>query len=207
MPGSPPAAVATVLPEEGFRLLLRWAVAAVLPLLLLVFALLSLHLSSPRPVHPAAEISDDALLEQVDQQVSVAVPSSMESLTHLVTTESAEQIAAALREGANILSRRTSIRKVGRPVAFAGRPAVDCLGIGCRNRRSRAAHRRKTGRRTTGPPPMEGRRPPMERAFHLGPHGRWWNNPELAQKLGLTAGPAKENGSGIRAKPPHLDGS
>jgi len=38
-----------------------------------------------------------------------------------------------------------------------------------------------------GSPPMEGRRPPMERAFHLGPHGRWWNNPELAQKLGLTA--------------------
>jgi periplasmic protein CpxP/Spy len=38
-----------------------------------------------------------------------------------------------------------------------------------------------------GPPPMEGRRPPMERAFHVGPHGRWWNNPEFAQKLGLTA--------------------
>jgi protein CpxP len=34
---------------------------------------------------------------------------------------------------------------------------------------------------------MEGRRPPMERAFRLGPHGRWWNNPEFAQKLGLTA--------------------
>jgi periplasmic protein CpxP/Spy len=37
-----------------------------------------------------------------------------------------------------------------------------------------------------GPPPMEGRRPPMERAFHLGPRGRWWNNPEFVQKLGLT---------------------
>jgi periplasmic protein CpxP/Spy len=36
-----------------------------------------------------------------------------------------------------------------------------------------------------GPPPMEGRRPPMERAFHLGPRGRWWNNPEFVQKLGL----------------------
>jgi periplasmic protein CpxP/Spy len=34
---------------------------------------------------------------------------------------------------------------------------------------------------------MDGRRPPMERGFHLGPHGRWWNNPEVAQKLGLTA--------------------
>jgi protein CpxP len=37
-----------------------------------------------------------------------------------------------------------------------------------------------------GPPPMEGRRPPIERAFHMGPHGRWWNNPEWVQKLGLT---------------------
>lgn len=37
-----------------------------------------------------------------------------------------------------------------------------------------------------GPPPMEGGRPPMDRAFHLGPRGRWWNNPELVQKLALT---------------------
>jgi Spy/CpxP family protein refolding chaperone len=44
----------------------------------------------------------------------------------------------------------------------------------------------------TGPPPMEGRRPPMERAFHLGPHGRWWNNPEFVQKLGLTADQQKK---------------
>jgi protein CpxP len=43
-----------------------------------------------------------------------------------------------------------------------------------------------------GPPPMEGRRPPMERAFHLGPRGRWWNNPEFAQKLGLTADQQKK---------------
>ena len=26
----------------------------------------------------------------------------------------------------------------------------------------------------------------MDRGFHVGPHGRWWNNPEWAQKLGLT---------------------
>jgi periplasmic protein CpxP/Spy len=45
---------------------------------------------------------------------------------------------------------------------------------------------------TKGPPPMEGRRPPMERAFHLGPHGRWWNNPEFAQKLGLNADQQKK---------------
>jgi hypothetical protein len=69
-------------------LALRWAVAAVLPVLLLVFALLSFHPTRTRPVHPASAISDDALLEQVDQQLSVAVPSSMESLTNLVTTES-----------------------------------------------------------------------------------------------------------------------
>ena len=37
-----------------------------------------------------------------------------------------------------------------------------------------------------GPPPMEGRRPPMERAFHLGPPGRWWNNPTFARDLGLS---------------------
>jgi periplasmic protein CpxP/Spy len=37
-----------------------------------------------------------------------------------------------------------------------------------------------------GPPPMEGRRPPLEHAFHLGLRGRWWNNPEFVQKLGLT---------------------
>jgi periplasmic protein CpxP/Spy len=42
-------------------------------------------------------------------------------------------------------------------------------------------------------PPMRPDRPPMERAFHLGdgrgagPHGRWWTDPALVQKLGLTA--------------------
>lgn len=38
-----------------------------------------------------------------------------------------------------------------------------------------------------GPPPMEGSRPPMERAFHLGPPARWWNNAAFAKDLGLTA--------------------
>ena len=42
------------------------------------------------------------------------------------------------------------------------------------------------------PPPTRPDRPPMERAFHLGdgrgagPHGRWWTDPALVQKLGLT---------------------
>jgi anti-sigma factor RsiW len=73
---------------------LRWAIAAVVPLvLLLLLALLPVHLS--RPAHPTSEITDDALLEQVDEQVSVAVPSSMESLTHLVSAESSSGVAAS----------------------------------------------------------------------------------------------------------------
>ncbi len=76
-------------------LALRWAVAAVLPVLLVVFALVSFHPSNTRPVHTASDISDDALLEQVDQQISVTVPSSMESLTHLVTTENRNGTAVA----------------------------------------------------------------------------------------------------------------
>jgi hypothetical protein len=71
------------------RFPLRWAFAAVIPLLLLLLALLPLaHLSSPRAARPVAQISnsDDALLDHVDEQVSAAVPSSMESLTHLVST-------------------------------------------------------------------------------------------------------------------------
>jgi predicted anti-sigma-YlaC factor YlaD len=74
---------------------MRWALAAAVPLALLLLALLPLHLfrlSGPQITHPpvqisAAQISDDALLEQVDEQVSVAVPSSMESLTHLVSAD------------------------------------------------------------------------------------------------------------------------
>lgn len=37
-----------------------------------------------------------------------------------------------------------------------------------------------------GPPPPQRTRPPMERALHGGPPGRWWDNPEMAQKLNLT---------------------
>jgi periplasmic protein CpxP/Spy len=39
----------------------------------------------------------------------------------------------------------------------------------------------------TAPPPPMGHRPPMERAFHVGPPGRWWNNPDIQQKLDLSA--------------------
>jgi anti-sigma factor RsiW len=63
---------------------LRWAFAALLPLLLLILVLLPFRSSTPS--RPAAHINDDALMDQVDEQVSEAVPSSMESLTHLVSS-------------------------------------------------------------------------------------------------------------------------
>jgi hypothetical protein len=74
---------------------LRWAMAAVIPVVLVLIALLPFRASTPRPAQPVAQIStaqirsdagDDALLDQVDQQISAAVPSPMESLTHLVST-------------------------------------------------------------------------------------------------------------------------
>ena len=79
---------------SGRPSVLRWAVAAMVPLVLLLLALVPFHLSGPRPAQPVAQISDDALLEQVDEQVSVAVPSSMESLTHLVSTGSNSSAAS-----------------------------------------------------------------------------------------------------------------
>ncbi len=43
------------------------------------------------------------------------------------------------------------------------------------------------------PPPFaHERRPPMERALHTGVPGRWWNNPEMARKLGLSADQQKK---------------
>jgi anti-sigma factor RsiW len=82
---------------------MRWGFVAAVPLVLLLLALLPLHLfhlSTPQITHPAvqisaAQISDDALLEQVDEQVSVAVPSSMESLTHLVSADNRSGTATA----------------------------------------------------------------------------------------------------------------
>ena len=55
-----------------------------------------------------------------------------------------------------------------------------------------------------GPPPMEGRRPPMERAFHLGPPGRWWNNPEFASELGLTPDQQKKMDAVFQENRPKL---
>jgi hypothetical protein len=81
---------------------LRWAIAAMIPLVLLILALIPFHISSP-PDHPAAQISDDALLDQVDEQVSVEVPSSMESLTHLVTTGSSSGAVTSARGSKHIV--------------------------------------------------------------------------------------------------------
>ena len=67
---------------------LRWALAVVIPVLLFVLAMLPFRSKSSAPPQVPASLSDDALLEQVDDQLSVAVPSSMESLTHLVSTGS-----------------------------------------------------------------------------------------------------------------------
>ena len=39
---------------------------------------------------------------------------------------------------------------------------------------------------------MTPHRPPMERAFRMGPPGRWWDRPEVAQKLNLTADQQKK---------------
>jgi anti-sigma factor RsiW len=79
---------------------IRWAFAAAVPLVLLWLALHLFHFSSPQVTRPAvqisaAQISDDALLEQVDEQVSATVPSSMESLTHLVSADNSGTANAA----------------------------------------------------------------------------------------------------------------
>jgi anti-sigma factor RsiW len=71
----------------------QWTVAACLLFLALLPAYFSVQRAHQHEaaVHPAAvqvaPISDDALLQQVDEEVSESVPASMEPLTHLVTTD------------------------------------------------------------------------------------------------------------------------
>jgi Spy/CpxP family protein refolding chaperone len=50
-------------------------------------------------------------------------------------------------------------------------------------------HPNGPGRRGVAPMPPRAGRPPMERAM---PHGRWWNNPEMVQKLSLTSDQQKK---------------
>ena len=94
-----------------------------------------------------------------------------------------------MREGANPLFRQTSVRKGRRAPRL---PVVALLGIvlgwGVAFCQEGGPPPQNGPAESGGPPPPDGRRPPtMEHGFRLGPHGRWWNNPELAQKLGLTA--------------------
>lgn len=72
----------------------QWALAVLFLLLLLPLYRSGRHVGglmthsnvALKADHEAAPISDDALLQQVDEETSEAVPSSMEPLTHLVTT-------------------------------------------------------------------------------------------------------------------------
>jgi Spy/CpxP family protein refolding chaperone len=41
-------------------------------------------------------------------------------------------------------------------------------------------------------PPMHPGRPPMERGFRVGPPGRWWSDPALVAKVGLSADQQKK---------------
>ena len=86
-------------PERHFRSMpaaaahheFRWALAVLLIVLcLLPLYFLRTHTAKPEKqlgsTAASTTITDDALLQGVDDEVSFAVPSSMEPLTHLVTT-------------------------------------------------------------------------------------------------------------------------
>jgi hypothetical protein len=80
--------ISTPAPANHLMPALRWGLAA---LLLLCTLLPIARMLMRKPVSGAASaaapsLSDDALLQQIDQQVSEEVPDSMESLTHLVST-------------------------------------------------------------------------------------------------------------------------
>jgi Spy/CpxP family protein refolding chaperone len=51
---------------------------------------------------------------------------------------------------------------------------------------------RGTGRGFGGGPSPFANRPPAERGLQVGPGGRWWNNPEMVEKLSLTADQQKK---------------
>lgn len=46
----------------------------------------------------------------------------------------------------------------------------------------------------------------MERAFHLGPRGRWWSNPDVAAKIGLSADQQKKMDAVFEQARPNLMG-
>ena len=44
----------------------------------------------------------------------------------------------------------------------------------------------------------------MERAFHMGPRGRWWNNPDFVKKLSLTPDQQKKMEAVFEQSRPNL---
>jgi anti-sigma factor RsiW len=93
---SRPATTSAAAPRHSAIHSWAWAMAT----LLFLIALLPFAYKRTHPVHQqaaqiAAPISDDALLQQVDEEVSVEVPSSMEPLTHLVSTSNNSAATAA----------------------------------------------------------------------------------------------------------------
>lgn len=86
-----------------------WALAAlVLMAIMLQFGYRQSHHTDLQSAHvgtPIKAISDDALLQQVDEEVSIDVPSSMEPLTHLVTTSGAVANDPARRGGKRRVER------------------------------------------------------------------------------------------------------
>src|SRR5271156_1607211 len=104
--------------------------------------------------------------------------------------------------GASTLCKPTSLRN-GRTPGWLAILLLFALGSG-------AAIGQETAPPPNGPsdgaggPPTEGRRPPMERAFHMGPRGRWWNNPDFVKKLSLTPDQQKKMEAVFEQSRPNL---
>lgn len=85
--------------------------------------------------------------------------------------------------GLSRMHNRAALNRVGRWFASGVAAAALLLPLGPR------ALAQRDGAMPPGPPamgPMQPHRPPLERAFHMGPGGRWWDNPDFAQKIGIT---------------------
>ena len=95
-----PVRMAETAPRHTAIPLWVWAVAAILLLIVaLPFAYQRSHTSNRQTARAAVPMSDDALLQQVDQEVSVDVPSSMEPLTHLVSAGNRDETGSIATTG------------------------------------------------------------------------------------------------------------